>query len=155
MPEPQASVTSPPAGKYLGFDFGQKRIGIATADSNVALATPLTAVANRNGTPDWEQIDALVEQWQPVALVIGIPLTLEGEKQEITHHALGFKRRLAARYSLPVYATDERFSSMEAAELLKKNRQMGQRRKITREDIDKIAAARLLQRWLDDQVQPL
>lgn len=141
--------TQPPAGVYLGFDFGQKRIGVATADLTFSLASPLTTVANHHGTPDWNKIDTIVEQWRPVAMVVGKPLTLEGKKQEITSHAAGFQQRLKHRYNVPVYDIDESYSSMEAAEILKKNRQMGQRGTIEREDIDKAAACNLLQRWLD------
>lgn len=150
MPEPGLPKPTVPTGSYLGFDFGLRRIGIATGNSTTVTAMPISAAGNHNGTLEWELIDELVEEWRPAALVVGRPLRLDDSEQLMTREADGFIKRLKKRYRLPVFATDERGTSIEASAVIKKNRQFAQSGKTTKTDIDKIAAALLLQRWLDE-----
>ena len=82
----------------LGFDYGSKRIGVAVGNTLLGTAAPLTVIKNTNGTPDWAAIDALVNEWQPKALCVGWPLTIDGEMQDITHHVKGFLKRLERRF---------------------------------------------------------
>lgn len=138
----------PAAGTYLGFDYGTRRIGFAVGTSHLGTARPLGTLDNNSGTPDWNQIDKAVAEWQPTGLVVGVPLTLDGEVQEITHHARGFIKRLKKRYPLPVFSADERFSSMDAQRELQKMRARGQHGKTQHADVDKLAAALILERWL-------
>lgn len=140
----------PSAGTFIGFDYGLKRIGLASGNSTTLTAMPLETISNHNGTPDWQRIDTLITEWQPTALVVGRPVQMDGTVQDITHHAMGFKRRLAQRYALPVFPADERRSSIEAAATIKKSRQLGLRGKTTVGDVDKIAATHILQRWLEE-----
>jgi len=135
------------AGDYLCFDYGTVRIGISIGNSLLGTARPLSLAANRSGTPDWEQIDRAILEWQPKGLVVGIPLELDGNTQEVTHHAKGFLRRLKKRYDVPVYSADERFSSMQAQQELQKMRARGQRGKTQHADVDTLAAALILERW--------
>jgi putative holliday junction resolvase len=135
-------------GLWLGFDFGLKTIGVAKGNAQLGTADPLSTVRNVNGTPEWATVDSLVSEWQPVGLVVGLPLTANGEMQPIAYEAKGFGKRCAKRFSLPVYWMDERYSSMQASETLAQLRQSGQRRKRTRkEDVDTLAAALILERW--------
>lgn len=83
--------------------------------------------------------------------MVGIPLTIEGEAQDITRHALGFLKRLKKRYKLPVFDADERFSSMQAQQELQKMRARGQRGKTQHADVDTLAAALILERWFSNQ----
>ncbi len=136
-----------PAGDYLCFDYGTVRIGLAVGNSLLGTARPLKVVANNSGTPNWSDIDKALEQWQPSALVVGIPLNLDGEEQDITKHARGFLRRLKKRYAVPVFAADEQFSSMQAQQELQKMRARGQRGKTQHADVDTLAAALILERW--------
>lgn len=143
MPEGEVSD-----GLWLGFDFGLKRIGVAKGTVHLGTADPLASVRNTNGTPDWAVLDGIVSEWQPVGLVVGLPLTADGEMQSIAYEAKGFGKRCAKRFSLPVHWMDERYSSIQASETLAQLRQSGQRRKRTRkEDVDTLAAALILERW--------
>lgn len=138
-------------GACLGFDYGAKRIGIASGNTLTGTAMPIGYIRNDSGTPDWESIDNFVEQWKPVALVVGEPLTADGSEQESTRQARGFYKRLSRRFEVPTFLVDERYSSIEASELLREGRALGARRQTQKSDIDRIAATIILQRWLDQQ----
>lgn len=138
------------SGDYLCFDYGTVRIGLSIGNTLTGTARPMDVVQNNSGTPEWSKIDHRIDEWQPKGLVVGIPLTLDGEAQEITHHARGFLKRLKKRYSLPVFGADERFSSMQAQQELQKMRARGQRGKTEHADVDKLAAALILERWFAD-----
>ena len=140
------------AGTYLGFDFGLKRIGVAVGDTVLGTAQPLLVVANTHGTPDWSAIDAAIKQWQPIGLVVGVPLTEDGAEQSMTHHARGFLKRIKQRSGLPSFAADERFTSISAQHALREMRQRGQRGTTQKSDVDKLAAALILQAWFSDTV---
>lgn len=149
MPEERDRQVPAAGDCYLGFDFGLRRIGIASGNSTTRSAMPLTTVSNHNGTLDWQSIDAVVAEWQPTALVVGRPLQLDGSTQPMTREADGFIRRLQKRYQLPVHPADERETSKMAEQVKKNNRRNGQSGKTSKPDIDKIAAALILQRWLE------
>lgn len=128
----------------LGFDFGTRRIGVAVGQELTATATALETLPSRDGGPDWAGISRLIEQWQPDALVLGLPLNLDGSEHEITRLARRFGNRLHGRYNLPVYTIDERLSSAEAEQLLAgKSHDKG--------DVDKLAAQLILESWLSSQ----
>lgn len=139
---------------YVGFDFGEKRIGIAigykTSTSGSSSANPLTTVRNINGRPEWDEIAAVIAEWKPAALIVGLPLTEEGEIQRLTLLAKSFGKHLRRRYQLPVYHCDERYSSNAASRIIAENRQHHNRRRAKREDSDTIAAALILEQWLND-----
>lgn len=104
-----------------------------------------------NGTPDWAAIEALVEQWQPDELIVGFPLTVDGDEQAITPHVRGFIKMLGKRFGLTTHQADERFSSMAAQAELAKLRASGQRTKrVSKGDIDAMAAALILQNWFTE-----
>jgi len=140
-----------PLGTYLGFDFGTKRIGVACGNTQTRSAMPLCTIANHHGTPQWSALDDLVNEWKPCAMVVGKPLQMNGEEQDITHHAAGFMRRLHQRYDTAVFPADERHSSIQAEESFKKHRQLGLKSARQRNEIDKIAATHILQQWFDAQ----
>ena len=142
--------TSITSSCYLGFDFGEKRIGVATGQSTTLSASPLCVVRNINGRPEWDKLAALVDEWKPDALVVGLPLTDDGDIQRLTLLAKSFANHLRRRYKLPVHLCDERFSSNEASRVIAENRQHHNRRRATREDSDTIAAAVILEQWLND-----
>jgi len=129
----------------LGFDFGTKRIGVAVGQELTATARALETLNSPDGGPDWPGISRLIEQWQPDALVLGLPLNLDGSDHEITRLARRFGNRLRGRYNLPVYTVDERLSSAEAEALL------AERGRFEKEDVDKVAAQLILQSWLEQQ----
>ncbi len=153
MHEPENHSSEPQALKinhYLGFDFGEKRIGVASGQSGTNSASPICAVRNINGRPEWDKIAALVEEWKPDALVVGLPLDADGQSQRMTQLAKSFSKHLRRRYQLPVHLCDERYSSNEASRIIAENRHHHQRRRATREDSDTIAAALILEQWLND-----
>ena len=125
----------------LGFDYGRRRIGVAVGQTVTGTATALTTLAARDGQPDWDTVTALIEQWQPSALVVGLPLQLDGTEGETSQQARRFARRLEGRYKRPVHLMDERLSSRTAEQ----HRSRGD----TRQGLDALAAQVILQDWLE------
>jgi len=102
----------------------------------------------REGEPDWSTLDTLRKEGLPEALVVGLPLTLEGEEQPASKGARRFADKLSQRYQLPVQLTDERYSSQEAAQRFASARAAGLKKKRDAATIDAEAAAVILERWL-------
>ena len=136
------------SGVYLGFDFGLRRIGLAAGQDVTRSASPLESVPARDGEPDWARIDAAVREWAPRALVVGVPLHMDGKEQPLTRRARDFVGALAARYGLPVHEADERLSSYEAEGMIAAARAEGRRRRTRKGDVDRMAASLILERWL-------
>lgn len=144
------TATAQADGTLLGFDFGTRRIGVAVGNRLLGSARPLVTLDSTRG-PVWDAVAQLIREWQPEALVVGIPLTLEGETQPATAAAQRFVRQLQARFILPVHTADERMSSMEAHSLLRDKRARGERRQRLRDgDIDSTAAKLILEHWLSE-----
>jgi putative Holliday junction resolvase len=140
-----------PARLALGFDFGRRRIGVAVGGSATGRATPLAVVRCRDDGPDWPAIDALVEEWKPDRLVVGLPYNDDGSESEMTRLARRFAGRLQARFRIPFELVDERMSSREAEDRLRRERASGvRRRRVRKGDVDMGAAAVILQGWLDE-----
>ncbi|HET7921121.1 MAG TPA: Holliday junction resolvase RuvX [Gammaproteobacteria bacterium] len=137
----------------LGFDYGLRRIGVAVGQSLTGSAAPVGVVPARDGEPDWPRLDHYLREWKPDQVVVGLPLSMDGNEQEITQRARAFTTALGERFKGPVHNVDERLSSREAEARLKALRQAG-RRRITREDIDCAAACVILESWLNTQVAP-
>lgn len=132
----------------LGFDFGTRCIGVASGNRISRSARPLAALDARAGQPDWERIGALLSEWRPDALVVGLPLTREGGEQAMTIAARAFADALATRCGLPVHMVDERHTSQEAARRFAGQRAAGAARRRDAANIDSIAAAVILEGWL-------
>jgi len=98
----------------IGFDFGLRWIGSAVGQTLTSTATAQSAVTAKDGIPRWEEIDKLFNIWQPDAIVVGLPLNMDGSKSEMSHRARKFGNRLHGRFGLPVHFADERLSSFEA-----------------------------------------
>lgn len=130
----------------LGFDYGERRIGIATGQTITASATPLTTLNSINQKPDWAAIEKLIDQWRPDALIVGLPLYLDGSSSEMTAKAERFVRQLEGRFHLPVFTVNESLSSFEAEQQLQQHKKIDQHNK---EEIDKMAAAIIVQNWLE------
>jgi putative Holliday junction resolvase len=133
---------------YLGFDFGLRRIGIAAGQSITGSASPVTTVSARDGAPDWQAVDAVVREWGPDALVVGVPVLMDGSEQDLTRRARRFARSLGQRYGLTIHEADERLSSASATGLIADARERGQRARTRKGDVDRIAATLILERWL-------
>ena len=131
----------------LAFDFGLRRIGVAVGQQVTASANPLTVIQNSENGPDWSAIDALIREWQPARIIVGMPTHPDGSPSEIADAVNGFISELA-RFDRPIETEDERYSSLEAGELLKSERALGLRGRIRKEMIDSAAATLIAERWL-------
>jgi putative Holliday junction resolvase len=133
---------------FLGFDYGGKFIGVAVGSTHSGLAQPLDTVrVSASKAPDWERIARLVAQWRPQALVVGLPLNMDGSEQSITRAARAFGECLRERYNLPVHMVDERLTTRAAKDVLYAAGVAGTRHK---RRLDKVAAQTILQAFLDD-----
>lgn len=131
----------------LAFDFGLRRIGVAVGQSVTSSASPLGVVANAEDGPDFAAIAALIDEWRPSRLIVGLPLHADGEPGEMHAHVEAFVRELG-RYGLDVETVDERYTSIEAERVLKDARASGSRGRITKEAIDSAAAVFIAERFL-------
>ncbi len=100
----------------LGFDFGLKNIGVAIGQVVTKSANPLVVLKANRGLPNWHDIKKLIDEWGVDALIVGLPLNMNGSEQPITHKARAFADALKTRFDLPVYLTDERLTTIAAKE---------------------------------------
>jgi putative Holliday junction resolvase len=140
--------TERPPGIIIAFDYGERRIGVATGNGLTATASPVGIVECRDGEPRWQEIDQIVAEWAPAAFVTGVP----PQGSEHLHERISnFVQALENRYKLPVYLVDESLTSQAAEAALTKERREGTRKKrVKRGDIDQLAACIIAQRWLAD-----
>jgi putative Holliday junction resolvase len=127
------AVASQPLS-FLAFDFGVRRVGVATGNSLTRTATPLTTVA-AEGDARIAAIAALIAEWRPAALVVGVPRHPDGAPHANTERARRFGRQLHARFGLPVHEVDERYTTTDA-------------KRAGAVDLDATAAAILLEQHL-------
>lgn len=131
----------------LAFDYGRRRIGVAIGQTITASASPLGIVSNDYSGPDQEKIAALIKEWRPSRLVVGMPAHADGSASDMQNYVNQFIETLAV-YELEVDTIDERFTSIEAEEQLKDARAAGARGRITKESIDSAAAVLIAERYL-------
>ena len=108
-----ASTSTHPLS-FLAFDFGAKRVGVATGNTLTRSATPLRTVASE-GEQRFAAIAALIDEWRPDALVVGVPFHPDGAAHDNTDRARRFARQLHGRFKLEVHEVDERYTTTEAA----------------------------------------
>lgn len=132
----------------LGFDFGFKNIGVAVGQDLTKTANELTVIKARDGIPNWDDIQKLVNEWKPQLFVVGLPLNMDGTTQQMTHAAKKFGNRLHANYKLPVEWQDERLTTFEALDHLGIHDKMHSKQ---RGDVDRVSAQLILQSWLNQQ----
>jgi putative Holliday junction resolvase len=136
----------------MAFDFGRRRIGVACGDTVSRSAAPLDAIAVDHGGPRWQDIAALIREWQPNMAVVGLPYNVDDSESSMSRAARDFAAELARRYALQVVLIDERYSSREAEARLKSARATGQRkRRVAKADVDAAAACVILERWFTEQ----
>ncbi len=131
----------------LAFDFGSRRIGIAVGQQVTDSAHPLGVIRNGEKGPDWDHIQRLIREWSPARLVVGMPLHADGTPSAVTELVESFIRDLA-QFRLAIDPVDERYSSVEAQQLLRSERAAGGRGRIRKEMIDSTAALLIAERWL-------
>lgn len=137
-------------GILLGFDFGLKRIGTAVGQTLTMTATPLKTLQASEGAPTWSEVDAIIQQWNPNALVVGIPLNMDGTEQPLTKLARQFGLHLKNRYRLPVYGADERLTSCAARQSLF---DAGGYKLLKKKPIDSYAAQIILESWMAESAK--
>jgi putative holliday junction resolvase len=152
---PEGGPKLPSIKTIVAFDFGRKRIGVASGDTLTRTAHPRSTISNRpEGVPDWSALRKVLAELQPARLAVGEPYNADGSPSALTEAARRFARALGRPRSLPVDLVDERWSSLDAEERLRAQRASGERRRrVTREDVDAAAAAVILERWFDGHTE--
>ncbi|MEW5562326.1 Holliday junction resolvase RuvX [Enterobacter asburiae] len=102
------------SGTLIGFDFGTRSIGVAVGQRVTGTARPLGALKAQDGTPDWSAIEKLLKEWQPEAVVVGLPLNMDGTEQPLTSRARNFANKIHGRFGVKIILHDERLSTVEA-----------------------------------------
>lgn len=131
----------------LAFDVGARRTGVAVGNSLSGTARPLGILDIFDNGPDWQALDAWMREWMPNGLVVGNPLTQDGESQPARDGALCFARSLQQRYGKPISLMDERNTSIEAAQRFAESRARGEAKRHQADQLDAWAAVIILERW--------
>ena len=140
----------PAPATILAFDFGLRRIGVAVGQSVTGSASPLGVIANRESGVDHDAIEALIREWRPDLLVVGMPAHADGSASAMQTPVRAFIAELK-RHGLAVETVDERYTSVEAERVLKEARAAGTRGRIAREQIDSAAAVFIAERYLSSE----
>jgi len=135
-----------PAGTVLAFDFGEKRIGTAVGETASGMAHPLTTIHAADKQRRYAAITALINEWRPAQLVVGLPSHMDGTEHEISRLARKFAGELTRRFGLPVALVDERLTSAAAESSLGESGIARHKRKAM---VDSVAAQHILQDYLD------
>ena len=130
----------------IGFDYGTKSIGVAVGQEVTASARPLLALKANDGIPDWEQIAALLTEWQPALLVVGLPLNMDGTEQDISRRARKFANRLHGRFGVQVELQDERLTTTDARARLFEG---GGYKALGKDAVDAVSAQLILESWME------
>jgi putative Holliday junction resolvase len=131
----------------LGFDFGPRKIGVAVGQTVTRSARPLKTLRCRDDKPDWAGIEAIVREWRPSAVVLGLPLKLDDTEVDWAGRIHRFARQIQGRFGLPVHLIDERLTSVEARRLL---RSRPGPKPVDHRLEDAVAAALILETWLSE-----
>jgi putative Holliday junction resolvase len=149
MPKQDPVLVGLSTGSYLGFDFGNKKIGTAVGQLMTKTASPLETIRSLNQVPNWDKIAQLIKEWQPEGLVVGFSRQADGSDNPITPRMLKFCRQLNGRYNLPVFQVDEALSTFEAKQMLYDDVQVSASKLWAVQD--QLAAQLILQSWLNQQ----
>lgn len=142
-----------PSRTVMSFDYGLARIGVAVGQEITATAYPLATLATRAQQPNWDAISQLIAAWKPDLLVVGIPRHADGSANAVTEAILRFCEQLQDRYGLAVETVDERLSSHEAGHRIAQLKSVGcQKQRRGRAALDQVAAAVILETWLNNQL---
>ena len=149
MPEGAASIPAAftPQGTLLAFDFGARRIGIAIGNTMLRRANPLSTIDEEKTEARFAAIAGLLDEWQPCALVVGLPCNEDGTLHELSALCRRFANRLKGRFNLPTILVDERYTSHAASAQLNKQGIHGRKQKAL---LDQYAAQQILQAYFDE-----
>ncbi|WP_394200198.1 Holliday junction resolvase RuvX [Shewanella waksmanii] len=132
----------------LGFDFGTKSIGVAIGQAITASARPLTSIKANDGIPKWEEIGALIDEWQPDLVVVGLPLNMDGTEQEMTQRARKFANRINGRFGIKIATQDERLTTADAKARLF---EFGGYKALTKGQVDSMSAVLIIESYFENQ----
>ena len=132
----------------LAFDYGLRSIGVAIGQVITGTATPLTALKAQDGIPNWQQIEMLLNEWQPQICVVGLPLNMDGTEQAITARARKFANRLHGRFGVRVDLQDERLTTVSAKASLFAE---GGYKRLTKGAVDSASACLILEDYMRQQ----
>ena len=108
--------------QIIAFDFGEKKIGVAVGQTSTNSSSPLQVIFNKHGKVNWNEINALLEEWKPKLILIGKPLNMDGTDSEIMKKVDKFYKHLESLYDANYEYIDERLTTFEAREILKENK---------------------------------
>jgi len=131
----------------MGFDFGTQRIGIATGQRLTSGTRALNPSKAKDGIPNWDNLQRVIDEWQPDAFIVGLPLNMDGSASDMSRRAAKFARRLEGRYHRPAYTQDERLTSFEAKGMVI---EQGGSRDFGSNSVDGLAAELILQSWMNE-----
>lgn len=147
MPKPDPLQLNATTDNYLGFDFGDKKIGVAIGQLTTGTSSPLMTLRSVNQQPDWRRLTQIIQEWRPAGFIVGVSRQSDGSDNPITPKMLKFCRQLEGRYRLPVYQIDESLSTFEAKQMLYHDV------KVRAEKLwnvqDQLAAQLILQSWIN------
>jgi len=135
-------------GTVLAFDFGEKRIGVAVGELELGLAHPLVTVSEEVTKSRFDAITKLIEEWEPVQLIVGLPVHVDDTDHKLTCLSKRFARRLEGRFGISTKLVDERYTSVTASMGLREAGVKGKKQKLV---IDQVAAQQILQSYFDRQ----
>ncbi|GGY53106.1 putative pre-16S rRNA nuclease [Bacterioplanes sanyensis] len=144
-------MSHPKLQRLMAFDFGTKRIGIAVGQRLTGTAQALTPIKARDGIPDWQQLQQIINEWQPDGFVTGLPLNMDGSRSEMSQRADKFARRLEGRYHRPSVTHDERLTSFEAKGMVMAD---SGERDFGKHSVDGLAAQLILESWMNEHPWP-
>lgn len=141
------STQYPGFGTVLAFDFGERRIGVAVGELELGIAHPLETIDAAANDARFARIAALLQDWRPVLLVVGLPLTLDGGEHRLTGLARKFAQRLQGRFDIETRLVDERLTSVEAQ---RDARATGMSARESKRHVDPLAAKLILEAFFNE-----
>ena len=133
----------------LAFDYGLRQMGVATGQTLTGAARGLCILKAHDGIPNWDEVSRLLDEWAPDLVLVGLPLNMDASESELSRLARKFARRLQGRFNANVLMVDERLTSQDAKALIREENNQGKKGRTDLTKIDHLAAALILQSWLD------
>ena len=133
----------------MAFDYGLRQIGVAHGQTLTANAEGIGILQASDGVPNWDDVKAMLNEWKPNLILVGLPLNMDGSDSELSRLARKFARRLQGRFNVDALMVDERLTSQDAKSSLRDPSSNKKSNKIDLTKIDHLAAALILQSWLD------
>ena len=131
----------------MGFDFGTQRIGIAVGQRISNSAEAIDPIKARDGVPNWDTLQKIIDEWQPHIFIVGLPLNMDGSDSDMSRRANKFAKRLEGRFHRPAYTHDERLTSYEAKGIVMEDKG---HQNFGDYSVDGIAARLILESWMSE-----